>query len=191
VAVLLLPSAARAQQAQQSFTPSARVQNDLRLTQSFDVGPSPTDMAWIGVGMDVLFNLGSYAAAVAITGGVATLRVSSLDGAATALAFLDVGMIALQPLAQALLVYEIGRMNPRYQPQLGWTILGAYAGTAVAAGIFGLIYLAVPGGTALAVLGGVVFSVVPAVTTVLVQTATTEERPMGYVRQPMATAVRF
>jgi hypothetical protein len=191
VTVLSLPSAARAQQVQQSFTPSARVQNDLRLTEPLDTAPSPTDMAWLGVGMDMLFNLGSYSAAVAIAGGVATLRVSSLDGAATALAFLEVGMIALQPMAQALLVYEIGRMNPRYQPELGWTIFGAYAGTAAAAGIFGLIYLAIPGGTALAVLGGVVFTVVPAVTTVLVQTATTEERPMGYVRQPMTTAVRF
>lgn len=176
--------------AQQAFTPSARVQTDLRLTETQagpDDGLSDSEVAWMGMGLDALLNLGSYAAVLAITGGVATLRVTSLDGAATALAFLDVTMILVQPLAQAYLVYEIGRLNPRAQPQLGWTILGAYAGTALAGGITGLIFLAIPGGTAFALLAGAVFTVVPAVTTVLVQSATTEERPRGYVQQPMAS----
>jgi hypothetical protein len=180
--------------AQQAFVPSTRVQNDLRLTEtqaSLDQGPSPDELMWMGIGLDALLNLSSYAAVLAITGGVATLRITGLNGASTGLAFLDVAMILAQPMAQAYLVYEIGRMNPRAAPQLGWTILGAYAGTAVAASVFGLIYLAIPGGTALAVLGGVVFTVIPAVTTVLVQNATTEERPRGYLQQPMSTAIRF
>jgi hypothetical protein len=188
----LLLTAASAE-AQQAFAPSTRVQDSLRLSEvqrSLEAAPSPTEMAWMGFGLDALLNLGSYAAVLAISGGVATLRVSSLDGAATGLAVLDVAMIAAQPLAQAYLVYEVGRMNPRYAPDFGWTLAGSYAGTALAAGIFGLIYLAIPGGTALAVLGGAVFTLVPAVTTVLVQTATTEERPRGYVPQPTAT-IRF
>ena len=185
--LLLVAPAARAQQA---FVPSTRVQNDLRLTEtqtSLDEGPSPTEVAWMGIGLDALFNLGSYAAAVAITGGVATLRITSLDGAANALAFLDVAMIAAQPTAQAYLVYEVGRMNRRYEPQFTWTLLGAYSGTVLAAGLVGLIYLAIPGGTGFAILAGAIFTVVPAVTTVLVQSATTEEHLHGYVQQPMAS----
>ena len=185
--------AAASAQAQQAFAPSARVQDSLRLSEvqrSLEAGPSPTEMAWMGFGLDALLNLGSYAAVLAISGGVATLRVSSLDGAATGLAVLDVGMILAQPLAQTFLVYEVGRMNPRYAPDFGWTLAEPTAAPLLAAGIVGLIYLAIPGGTALAVLGGAVFTLVPAVTTVLVQSATTEERPRDYVAQPTAS-IRF
>jgi hypothetical protein len=163
----------------QSFVPSARVQDDLRLSapaSEVDEGPSRTDMAWIAIGLDGLFNLATVAAAYAITGGVATLQIVNLPTASTSLALLDVAMLAVQPLAQAFIVYEVGRMNPRYEPQLGWTILGAYGGTLLGAGIVGLISLAVPGGTGLAVLAAVTLTVVPPVVTVLVQSATTVER---------------
>jgi hypothetical protein len=186
-ALLVLASASASAQ---SFAPSARMQDELRLTAPVpeDEGPSRTEMAWIAIGLDGLFNLATVAAAYAVTGGVATLQIVNLPGASSALAFLDVGMLAVQPLAQAFIVYEVGRMNPRYEPQLGWTMLGAYSGTILAAGIVGLIALAVPGGAGLAVLAAATFTVVPSVVTVLVQNATTVERVAPSV--PAAT-VRF
>jgi len=185
---------ARPARAQQAFTPSPRVQNDLRLTAPVEVAdeaPSPTDMAWMALGLDALFNLGSVAAAAAITGGVATLEIVNLGTAGSALAFLDVAMIAVQPLGQAFLVYEVGRMNPRYEPQFGWTLAGAYGGTLLAGGLVAILAAAIPGGgPALTVLATATLVVVPSVTTVLVQSATMVERPLASPTQPVAT-LRF
>src|SRR5271167_3641857 len=107
VAVTALTAASA--RAQQTFVPSARVQDDLRLTDpaaSEDDGPSPTELTWMALGLDALFNLGTVAVAAAITGGVATLQIVNLGGGGTALAFLDVTMITVQPIVQAFIVYE-------------------------------------------------------------------------------------
>jgi hypothetical protein len=180
--------------AQQAFEPSPRVQNDLHLTDTMpgaDGAPSLTEMTWIAIGLDALFNLGSVAAVAAVSGSVATLEVVNLPGVGTALAFLDVAMIAVQPAGQAFIVYEVGRMNPRYEPQLAWTLAGAYGGTLIAAGVVGLFALAIPGGgAALAVIGATTLVVIPSVTTALVQSATMVDRPLVAPAPPVAT-LRF
>jgi hypothetical protein len=181
-------------QAQQSFVPSPRVQEELRLTDpaaDSDGAPSQAEMAWIALGLDALFNLSTVAAAAAISGGVATLQIVNLGGASTALAFLDVAMLTVQPLAQAFIVYEVGRMNRRYEPQFGWTVAGAYGGTLLAFGVVGLLAAAMPGGgPALVVLSAVSFVAIPAASTVLVQNATMVERPLVSPSQP-AASIRF
>ncbi len=190
VAVLVLVSASA--HAQQAFVPSPRVQDDLRLSEptAADGDPSLSDMAWIAFGLDALFNLSSVAVATAITGGVATLQIVNLGGGSSALAFLDVTMIAIQPIVGALIVYEVGRMNRHYEPVFGWTVAGAYGGTLLAAGVVGLLALAIPGGgAALAALGATALVIIPPVVTVLVQNATMEERPL--VSPVPVASVRF